>query len=505
MAIVEPLAHETAETEQHFAHNLEASGPLAARAAQGVAWVAGARLGSQVVQFLASLVLARLIDPSAYGLVAIVWTFTGFAFLFSDLGLGSSLVQSPRITEGETSTAFYINAVAGLVLTGIVVLLRVPLANLFGQPRLAGLLALASVGFTIAISTVPTALLERQMKFGLVAAIDIGSSTLGFLISIACAVAGLGAYSLVIGPLAATGMTSIASLVAARWLPRARFSRASARRLFSFGGHLTGFNLINYWSRNADNLLLGRFAGPTELGFYNRAYMLMLMPINQVNGVLGRVLLPVFSSLQDDRERLRRGVLRVCRTSGVLVFPILFGLAGCAHNFVLVAFGPRWSGVVTLLTILAISGAPQVVAATSGLVCQAVGQTKLLSTWGNLSSISVVAAILIGLPWGAEGVAIAYAVRAYLLLPLAFVPMRRAADIGTAPMLRAAALPFYAAVLMAGCVWSLGTILDHVIPMGVCLVLQVLVGAVVYAGVLVLVDPSTLTDVKSVVRRRQVA
>ena len=171
-----------------------------------------------------------------------------------------------------------------------------------------------------------------------------------------------------------------------------------------------------------------------------------------------------------------------------------------------VAFGPHWRGVIPLLIILALSGPPQVVTATSGLVCQAVGNTRVLSTWGNLSSLTVILAIIIGLPWHAEGVAIAFTARAYLLLPLSLVPMRRAADIGTAPMPRAAALPFYAAVLMAGCVWSLGTILQiYVIPMGVRPALQVLVGAVVYAGVLVLVDPSTLTDVKSVVRRRQVA
>src|SRR5947209_5757989 len=111
MTVTEPS---TPESEETFAHKLEASGPMAARTAQGVAWVAGARVGSQVVQFAASLVLARLIDPSAYGLVAIVWTFTGFAFLFSDLGLGASLVQASRITDRDASTAFYINTATGL-------------------------------------------------------------------------------------------------------------------------------------------------------------------------------------------------------------------------------------------------------------------------------------------------------------------------------------------------------------------------------------------------------
>ena len=113
-----------------------------------------------------------------------------------------------------------------------------------------------------------------------------------------------------------------------------------------FSGHLTGFNVLAYWARNADNLLLGRFAGTTELGLYNRAYMLMLLPLTQVGGVLGRVLLPLFSNMQDDHARLRQAMIRVAGTTSLLVFPVLLGLAAIAHNFVLVAFGPAWRGAI---------------------------------------------------------------------------------------------------------------------------------------------------------------
>jgi O-antigen/teichoic acid export membrane protein len=477
------------------APHLDSSAPLAGRTARGVAWVTSARLGSQIVQFAASIVLARLLAPSVYGLVAIVWTFTGFAFLFNDLGIGASLVQSKTVSEADASTAFLVNVAVGIGLTLIVLVLSQPLANLVHEPKVGSLLRLASLAFTLSITTVPTALLERRMKFGLVAGLDFCTSVLGLAVSVTAAALGVGAESLVIGPLVTITASSVLSFLAAGWLPTARPTRESARRLFSFGKHLTGFNVINYWARNGDNLLIGRFVGASELGLYNRAYMLMLMPVTQVTGVLGRVLLPVFAAMQDDPERLRAAVLRVSRASGLLFFPLVLGLAATAHNFVLVAFGPRWRGAIPLVAILAISAAPQIVASLSGLLSQAVGRTRLMSTWGNLSSFSVIVSILIGLPWGAEGVAIAFAARAYLLLPLSLAPSKYATGIGTTAFVGASALPFITAALMGVVVAALGVLLTPSLGPGLCLALQVVVGAGIYVGTLRVIAPGTLREV----------
>jgi PST family polysaccharide transporter len=487
------------------ASHLETSAPLAGRTARGVAWVTTARLASQAAQFAASIVLARLLLPNAYGLVAIVWTFTGFAFLFNDLGIGAALVQSKTISEEDASTAFCINAAVGVALTLVVFLLSRPISALMHQPQLAGLLALASVAFTLSNTTVPTALLERRMRFRVVGAIDLSTMVLGLAISICAAALGAGAKSLVIGPLFTMASATVISFWAAGWVPRAWPTRASAQRLFSFGKHVTGFNVINYWARNGDNLLIGRFVGAQELGLYSRGYTLMLMPVTQVTGVLGRVLLPVFSAMQDDPVRLRSAVLRVSRASGVLFFPLVLGLAAVAHNFVLVAFGPHWRGAIPFVAILAISAAPQIVAAISGLLSQAVGKTRLLSTWGNLSSLTVIAAIFIGLPWGAEGVAIAFAVRAYVLLPLALQPSRLAAGIGTRAVVGVSAVPFTVAVFMALVVAAVGFVLTPMLGPAPCLALQVVIGAAVYLRTLRIVAPGTLPEVIAVLRRGDAA
>ena len=369
---------------------------------------------------------------------------------------------------------------AGVAITLIVVALRHPLANLLGQPRVAPLLALASLSFTLSLNVVPFAILERQMQFGKVAAIDIGASTVGLSVSIVCAALGVGAASLVIGPL-----TTAVALVGGRphrctggFQRLGRVGRA-ARRLMGFSGHLTGFNVLGYWARNADNLLLGRFAGTTELGLYNRAYMLMLLPLTQVGGVLGRVLLPLFSSMQDDHARLRRAMIRLAGTTSLLVFPVLLGLAAIAHNFVLVAFGPHWRGAIPLIVILAIAGMPQVFGILSAQVCQAVGQPRLLSTWGAVWNLTALAAIVAGLHWGAEGVAIALAIRGWVVIPIEMMPARKTIGVGATrggtgrgTTARCRASPWRSSSRSSGAAF------DRRHPVAASLVLQVILGAV---------------------------
>jgi O-antigen/teichoic acid export membrane protein len=475
-----------------IAESVDSAAPLAAHAARGFASIVSGRLVSQGAQFLASIVLARLLLPNAYGLVAITWTLTGFASLFSDLGLGPALVQSPRLTERDASTAFVINEISGVALTLIVVLLRHPLADLLGQPRVAPLLALASLTFTLTLNVVPYAILERQFQFGKVAAIDVGAT-----------MTGVGAASLVIGPLTTAAIASVASLLTARWVPRAWPSRSSARRLMAFSSHLTGFNVLTYWARNADNLLLGRIAGTRELGLYNRAYMLMLLPLTQVGGILGRVLLPLFSSMRDDHARLRRATVRLAGTTSLLVFPVLLGMAATAHNFVLTAFGPHWRGSIPLIVLLSISGMPQVFGILSAQVCQAVGQPRLLSTWGVAWNLTALTAIVAGLHWGAEGVAAALAIRGWVVIPLEMMPARQTIGVGGLEVVRAGARPLAAAVTMAIVVALAGALFDGFMPVAASLVLQVLLGVGIYVGLIVATDRTAFDDALILVRQRK--
>jgi O-antigen/teichoic acid export membrane protein len=462
-------------------------------------------LTGQLLQFASMIVLARLLLPSDYGLIAIVWVFSSFAFLLADLGLGTALVQSKHLSEEAASTAFWINTAIGVVLTIIVFALAEPLAALYGRSDLARPLMLASVGFTIALTVVPTAVLERQMRFRPLAMIDVGATTLGLATTVACAAAGVGPSSLILGPLVQIGAASVAGFAVARWRPKVRPSRAQAARLLRFGSHVTGFNSATYFGRNLDTLLLGTVVSSTSLGFYNRAYSLMLLPTNQIGWAVGRVLLPVLVRLRHEPERLVRAYLRVCRMSALVICPLLIGLAASASNFVPVVFGERWSGMVPILIVLALSGPPQVTSVASDIVSQAVGKPRLLSTWGNLNNATVVLAVLAGLPWGALGVAVAFAVRAWLLLPLALAPATKAIGVTTRQVLAAGALPVVASAVMGLIVGLFGVVIGSLVPHAVELLLQILLGAGLYVAFVTAVDRTALAEILALLRRRQLA
>jgi PST family polysaccharide transporter len=231
----------------------------------------------------------------------------------------------------------------------------------------------------------------------------------------------------------------------------------------------------------------------------------MLLPTNQIGWAVGRVLLPVLVRLRHEPERLVRAYLRVCRMSALVICPLLIGLAASASNFVPVVFGERWSGMVPILIVLALSGPPQVTSVASDIVSQAVGKPRLLSTWGNLNNATVVLAVLAGLPWGALGVAVAFAVRAWLLLPLALAPATKAIGVTTRQVLAAGALPVVASAVMGLIVGLFGVVIGSLVPHAVELLLQILLGAGLYVAFVTAVDRTALAEILALLRRRQLA
>ena len=247
-------------------------------------------------------------------------------------------------------------------------------------------------------------------------------------------------------------------------------------------------------------MLIGRFVGARELGFYNRGYTLMLMPVTQVTAVSAAFSAGLLSHAGRHGSPSIGSATGVAGERGV----VLPARTGSRRHGAQLCSRRLWAPVARcdpLVAILAISAAPQIITAMSGLVSQAVGQTRLLSTWGNLSSLSVIIAIAIGLPWGAEGVAIAFAARAYLLLPLSLAPSRLATGIGTAAFVRASAAPFATAAFMGLLVAAIGVLLTPTLGPALCLVVQILVGAGVYLTVLQIVAPGGLAEVIALLRR----
>lgn len=458
-------------------------------------------MAAQVIQFLGTIVTARLLVPEDYGKAAIIFPLTAFAAIFSSLGLGSAVIHARRVTEKLLSTVFWVNAVTGVLITGLVAALSVPLAHLFGVPLLAPLLLVSSLNFTLSLSVVQTSLLERTLRFKQIAVLETVCSMVSIGTVVITALAGAGPFALVFGPLSYTILRTVLSWCVVRWFPRARPDRASVRELWAFTRGITGFNILIFWSRNADNLLLAGVASQAELGNYSRAYNLMKLPVAQIQVVMNRVLFPALSRLRDDRPRLGRAWLRALSVSGAAVAPLSIGMAVAAPAMVEVLFGRRWLGMVTVLELLAVSALPQTLTDTVGGLLRATGATHALFRLGLVVSGLRLAAMLIGLPWGTVGVATALMIEFYLETLVFARPCLRETGLTWRQLVRALRGVWTSCLSLAAAGLLVRVLVSDVWPAWQVLLAQIAACVVAYVATLALVDRTALVLVWRLVRR----
>jgi O-antigen/teichoic acid export membrane protein len=204
-----------------------------------------------------------------------------------------------------------------------------------------------------------------------------------------------------------------------RWIPGRPKRGVGARPMLKFGGYLTGFSFVNYFARNADNILIGKVWGSSELGLYAKAYGLLLLPLQQVNGPISAVAIPALSRLQNDPEGFREFFRKVLSVITFVTFPLIAWMIVCRQEIVLLILGPQWEGAIRIFGILAISAFFQPIGNITGILYVTLGRTKRMFKWGLMSSSWLVLSFLVGLPYGAIGVALAYSIAmALMTLPL---------------------------------------------------------------------------------------
>jgi O-antigen/teichoic acid export membrane protein len=376
-----------------------------------------------VVTLASQIALARLLLPADFGLAVVAIAVTGFGVLFTDLGLAAAVVQRAKLDDSLLATAFWLNALSGLLLTLLVAALAQPLATFFGQPEVAPLLVLGGLTFTVSTAAVHIGLMQRAMRFKTLGIAELVAALIGQITTVVLAVLGAGAYCLVIGPVVQGVILTLTLWGLVRWLPRTRPTRAAARTLWDFGGGLTGANILYYISRNIDNLLLGKFAPVGDVGLYGRSYNLMMMPLSQVTSVLTRVLFPAFVAVSADPPRFRRAWDASLRYSLLLGLPVGLGTAVSAHALVETLYGERWLGMVPVLALLAASVPAQLVGRNLGPVYQALGRTGQQFHQALVTTGLTVLAVVVGLQWGITGVAAALLIKSLLGL---WIPLRPA-------------------------------------------------------------------------------
>ena len=368
---------------------------------------------SQGAQFFISMagtvVLARLLTPRDYGLIGMVTVVTGFLTMFKDMGLSQATVQREELTHGQTTNLFWVNVGASALIALVAVLLAPVIARFYGEPRLAYITMALAAGFVFGGFTVQhQALLRRQMRFGLLAASSIIAAVVGLGVGIFLAWRGAEYWALVGQQLAVAVVTAITVWVFCGWRPGLPSRRTGVRELLAFGGNVTGFNVVNYFARNGDNLLIGKMWGSAALGLYDKAYQLLLLPLSQINYPVSAVLVPTLSRLADDPERYRAAFLRTLEKLLMVTMPGIAFLMVTADWVVSVVLGPQWTEAARIFVWLAVAGFLQPVGSTTGWLFVSQNRTRTMLQWGFVGSATAIISILIGLPWGAVGVAMSY-------------------------------------------------------------------------------------------------
>ena len=327
--------------------------------------------------FITFALLARLLPPRDFGLLAFASVFTAFFQLFVDQGIADAVVQRLETRPGHFNAAFWFNLAVSTLLAGGLCLAAGIISSLVHQPGLAGILrGLAPLLVLSALGGIHASILKRRLEFKLLAIQNLFCTAVGGIVAIICAFSGCGVWSLVIQQLAYSGLAAIILWCSESWRPGFSFSRADLKDLAPFALHITSSAFLDFFNRRSDDFLIGCFLGPVVLGYYSLAYRLLLTFTRLINTPFNSVAFSAFSRLQDNGAELRRFFDHLTRLTGAIAFPVFLGLAAIAPEFLAVLFGQRWVIAAPVLRILCMVGILHSIAFLHGALLRAVGHAN---------------------------------------------------------------------------------------------------------------------------------
>lgn len=458
------------------------------------------QLGRQGLQFVIGVILARLLSPESFGLIGMITVFSGFALIYSDMGFGSALIQKQDTNPDSYFSIFWINIGTGLALMLLFMAFSPLIARLFSQPMLAPLTVLLSTNFFIgSFKIVQDSLLRKHLEFRRLAIVNLTALAISGTAGITLALLGLGVWSLVWQSVILTGLTVILLWIVSDWRPAKRFKWTTVKELLGFSSNLLGFSSVNYWLRNIDKLLIGRFLGSAALGIYSRSYAIMLLPLTMISGTIGSVLFPALSKIQDDVPRIQRLYLRMTAVIALITFPMMLGLLVVAENFVLFVFGAQWVGMIPILQAFCIVGIVQSIGTLNGNIYLSKGRTALQFRVGGAVGLLGVVAIVLGIQWGVIGVAYAYTLFSLLVVYPSISIAVSLIDLSIIRVIKNLAGIFGCAVAMALILWGIEFLLPTDWPHWAYLAVQVPFGMASYIALIHLFRLKAYIDAKEII------
>ena len=365
-----------------------------------------AQASRAMMELCGTLVLARLLAPEAFGLVGMVISFVVFARLFQDAGLSAATIQRQTLDDRQISTLFWLNLAASVVIAGVFASLAPVIAWFFDEPKLVAITLIAALAFPLQGASIQhVALLKRHLRFERLAWLETGATAAGWSLAIIAAFSGWDYWSLLVRLLVDASIVLLLSLLLGNFRPRFEFSWKAAAPLVHFAKYVTGFNLVNTLARNLDDILIGRVWGAHDLGLYQRAYQLLMLPLSNVNAPIGKIAVPTLSRQLEDENRYKKTFRSLLRTVLLMTLPLGGYLSAVSEPLVVLCLGEPWRGAADIFPALSLLLLTQPLANATGWLFISQGRSKDMLHWGLVGAGLSVLSFVAGLPYGAVGVA----------------------------------------------------------------------------------------------------
>lgn len=476
--------------------------PLRESAAKGVAWALLQSGGSRLLTAATFVILARLLSPHVFGVVAFASVAISFLGIFVQQGFGQALVQIPLLEERHKNTAFWISLGFGCLLAVVTIAASWPLAAALHLPEVGPVLRVLSIGFVLSgLSSVQRAILQRQMAFRQLTARPLLGNFVGAAVGITCALLGAGVWSLVAQTLSAAAVGVVVLWTATGWRPALAVSKDTYFELFRFSKNTMGSNVMLFFDRRTDDFFIGTFLGPAQLGVYSVAFRFLTIMLDVGVGTVATVALPTFARLQHDVDRLRTAYLTATRLSAVVALPMFLFMVVGAGEVIQVFFGAKWEASIPVTRVLAMIGVANTLANFNGTVLTALGRPDIVLRYLTISAVANVLAVAIAVQWGILAVAWSLVVRTWLfMLPLSIFYLTRHLAFGIGEYLRGYVPTLTASVALMCFGLTVHMKLISVMGAGPRLAVMVLGGVIVYVAVLGLLDRGLLRQLAAFVQ-----
>lgn len=369
------------------------------------------QVSTTVIRMAGLSVLARILGPASFGLIAQVASIVGLTTLIGDFGVSLPIIQSKTISQRQLSSLFWVIIAVGLTLAAIVSLLAPGIAWFYQEKRVISVALMSAATLLIRTpSTQHAALLRRRLQFGRLAIVEICAAIVSIGVAITLAIWGFDYWALLFQAMAFAATFTIGAWIATGWFPDLYFSLAEIKSKLKMGGNFTAGTILNYFARNADNILIAKVWGPDACGLYTKAYGLLLLPLQQIGGPMSKVAVPALSRLQDDPERYNSFFYKGCTISFVLQIPITIFAAIASSQIVLGVLGPKWGAAVPIFLALT----PTLFISTTGPATSWVFLSRgEADRWLKIvvfNSFMTLAAFAVGVRFGAVAVAWAFSI-----------------------------------------------------------------------------------------------